>query len=191
MTKRRLFIAINLPEGIKRKLIEWQNETSTHFGYNSGEVNWVRKENLHITLVFIGYVSDDETYEIAKTMRQVAEKHEPFFINLERITTGPPDTTPRMFWAEGQKSQQLANLQNDLENALNFGGIYKKEARAFRSHITLARFKYNVAKQIKEMKDIGEKINYQIPVDSIELMQSNLRRTGPIYTILESVGLGE
>jgi len=189
MTKRRLFIAINLPEEVKRKLAEWQEKTEIQLHPNHGEINWVRKENLHITLVFIGYATDDETYEIAKTIKEKAKKHEPFFINLERIITGPPDRTPRMFWVEGEKSQELADLQMDLENALSIGGNYKKEARAFRPHITLARFKYDVAKRIKEMGDIEEKINYQIPVDSIELMQSDLRRTGPIYTILESVEL--
>ena len=188
MTKRRLFIAINLPEEVKRKLLKYQEKW---FDLDAQKINWVRKENLHVTLVFIGYATDDETYEIAKTMREVAKKHEPFFVNLERIITGPPDATPRMFWVEGEKSQELANLQLDLENSLNIGVGYKKEARAFKLHITLARFKYDIARQIKERGNIEEKINYQIPVDSLELMQSDLRRTGPIYTILESVNLGE
>jgi 2'-5' RNA ligase len=190
MTKRRLFIAINLPGEVKRKLAEWREKTEIQLHPNNGEINWVRRENLHITLVFIGYATDDETYGIAKTIKEAAKKHEPFFINLERIIIGPPDRTPRMFWVEGEKSQELADLQMDLENVLSIGGNYKKEARAFRPHITLARFKYDVAKRIKEMGDIEEKINYQIPVDSIELMQSELRRTGPIYTILELVELG-
>jgi len=187
MSKKRLFIAINLPDEVKRKLVEWRGK----WDFDKRYINWVIKKNIHITLIFIGYVDNDETYRIAKIIGEVAKKHQPFYINLEKIIAGPPNATPRMFWVEGEKSQELANLQMDLENALSFGGNYKKEARAFRPHITLARFKYEVTKKIREMGSVEEKINYQIPVDSIELMQSDLRRTGPIYTNLESAELGE
>jgi len=194
MSKKRLFIAINLPEQIKKKLFEWELKLEQE--YRLGEfrgkyINWVIKNNLHITLIFIGYATDDETYEIAKNMKEVAKKHQHFFINLERIILGPPDGSARMFWVEGEKSQELAELQFDLENALSMGNNYQKEARAFKSHITLARFKSNVSKTIKEQGIIEKKINYQIPVESIELMQSNLKRSGAEYTILELVELGK
>jgi len=192
MQKRRLFIAINLPEEVKIKLLKYQEKclSTEALAEVEDKISWVRKNNLHITLVFIGYASDDETYEIAKSMREVAKKHEPFFINLKRIIAGPPDGMPRMFWVEGEKSQKLADLQRDLENAISGQNFAQKEVRAYSPHITLARFKYDVAKKIKEMGNIEEIINYQIPVNSIELMQSDLRRTGPIYTILELVELG-
>lgn len=185
MNKRRLFVAINLPEGIRKKLADWQGKW---ISLDRNFINWVAKGNLHITLVFIGYVSDDETYEICKLVREVAKKHEPFFINLERIITGPPDATPRMFWVEGEKSQELANLQNDLENALSIGAGYRKEVRPFRPHITLARFKYQIAKSLPEVND---EFKFSIPVETIEVMQSNLKRSGAEYTILESVNLGK
>jgi len=184
MNKRRLFIAINLPDNVKKRLAEWQGKWNLDRKY----INWVRKENLHITLVFIGYVDDDETYEICKLVKKTAKRHESFHIDLERITIGPPDKTPRMFWAEGGKSQELADLQNDLENALNIGTGFKKEVRPFRPHITLARFKYQIAKDLPKVDDV---FKAEIPVDTIEVMQSNLHRSGPEYTILESVNLGE
>ena len=185
MTKKRIFIAINLPGAIKKKLADWQGRW---VDLDRKFINWVAEVNLHVTLIFIGYASDDETYEICKIVKEVAKKHEPFFINLERIITGPPNTTPRMFWVEGEKSQELADLQNDLEIALNMGTGYKKEVRAFRPHITLARFKYQIAKSLPEVND---EFKFSIPVETIEVMQSNLKRSGPEYTILESVNLGE
>lgn len=175
MNKRRIFIAINLPDGIKKKLVDWQRKW---INLDTKYINWVRKENLHITLIFIGYVTDDETYEICKMTKEVAKKHQPFFINLKRITIGPPGTTPRMFWAEGEESQELANLQNDLENGSN--------TRVFKPHITLARFKNQIARDLPEIND---NFAYSIPVETIEVMQSNLKRTGPEYTILESINL--
>jgi len=85
MKKRRLFIAINLPANVKKKLIDWQKNISIRLNQYSGEVNWVRKSNLHITLFFIGYVDDDEMYEICNIAKQVAKNHGPFTINLEKI----------------------------------------------------------------------------------------------------------
>ena len=185
MIKRRLFIAINLPEGVKKKLVDWQRNMSACLGQDSGEVNWVKKENLHITLVFIGYVSDDEMYEICKITGEVAKEHNPFFINLERIILGPPGRTPRMFWVQGEKSQELGELQGNLEEKIEqrHGGRH-----AFRPHITLARFKYPIVKFLP--KEVNEPFKVQIPVETIDIMQSNLKRSGAEYSVLETVELG-
>jgi len=184
MTRRRLFIAINLPENIKKKLIDYQRKW---IDLDPKYIHWVETSNLHITLVFLGYLNDDEMYEICNIMRDVAKRHQPFFINLERIIVGPPNATPRMFWAEGTKSQELAELQKDLEESIAGRVYFKQENRAYKPHITLARFKYEVAKKLREMPEINEPLNIEISVDRIDLMQSNLKRTGPEYVVLESI----
>jgi len=200
MIKKRLFIAINLPEQVKRKLFEWELKLEQEYGlgeFRGRSINWVIRNNLHITLIFIGYATDDETYEIAKQMKEVAKNHKQFFINLEKIILGPAydkssagkPPSQRMFWVQGGKSQELADLQNDLnEEIQQLGGT---KYNAFRPHINLARFKSNVSRIIKEQGTIEKKINYQIPVESIDLMQSNLKRSGAEYIILERVNLGE
>jgi 2'-5' RNA ligase len=192
MNKRRLFIAINLPEGMRKKLAEYREKW---FNLDPKKINWVRKDNLHITLVFIGYVDDDEMYEICNLMKEVAKKHEPFFISLERIILGPAydkssagkPPTPRMFWVEGAKSQELADLQGDLTEKIEqrSGARYN----AYRPHINLARFKYSLVKSLPEK--LEEPFKAQIAVESIDLMQSNLKRSGAEYSLLESVELGE
>lgn len=192
MIKKRLFIAINLPEQIKRKLFEWELKLEQEYGlgeFRGRSINWVIRNNLHITLIFIGYATDDETYEIAKQMKVVAKNHKQFFIDLERIILGPPDGNARMFWVQGGKSQELADLQNDLNEEIQ--QLSGAKYNAFRPHINLARFKSNVAGTIREKGMTEIKINYQIPVESIELMQSNLKRSGAEYIILERVNLGE
>lgn len=187
MSKRRLFIAINLPDGAKNRLIKFQEKW---LDLEPHSINWVIKPNLHITLVFLGYMNDDEMYEICNIMKEMAKRHQPFFIKLERIIVGPPKATPRMFWVEGAKSQELAELQRDLEDSIAGRTYYKKEGRAYSPHITLARFKYEVAKKLRETPEINEPLNIEISVENIDLMQSNLKRTGPEYAVLESVELG-
>ena len=189
MVKKRIFIAINLSEQLKRKLFEWELKLEQKYGlgeFRSKNINWVIKNNLHITLIFIGYVTDDETYKICKTVKDVAKNHSQFYIELERIVVGPPHKQARMFWVEGGKSRELANLQTDLENALSGASNYKKEVRPFSPHITLARFTNQVARILPE---INELFKSPISVDSIDVMQSILHSNGPEYTILERVEL--
>lgn len=183
--KRRIFIAINLPGGIKRRLAEYQNKWTQ---LDPKHIRWVTKDNLHITLFFIGYVNDDEMYEIINTVKEVGKRHKSFFIGLEKIILGPPDKTPRMFWVEGEKSQELADLQRDLENSIAGRNLAQREIRAYKPHITLARFKPQILKSLS--KEINDEFKAQISVETIEIMQSDLRRTGAEYSILESIELG-
>lgn len=175
--KRRLFIAINLPENIKNKLIGYQRK------WADLPVRWTPKANLHITLVFIGYVGDDEMYEICNIAKEIARRHNSFNINLEKIVLGPPNRFPRMFWVEGKKSEEMAKLKNDFEDSL-------LRARAYRPHITLGRIKTGQWRELSPQPEIDEKFDFSFPVETIEVMQSNLQRTGSEYTVLESVALG-
>lgn len=184
--KRRLFIAINLPENIKNKLVDCQRK------WADLPVGWTPKINLHITLVFIGYVGDDEMYEIINIVKQAAKRHNPFNIDLKRIILGPPDKPARMFWVEGEKSEESAKLKNDLEDSLlaaDNSGYRKKEMRAYRPHITLGRIKQGQWRELDSKPQVDEKFEYSFPVETVEVMQSNLKRTGAEYSILESVGL--
>ena len=94
--KRRLFIAINLPENIRNKLIKYQEKW-----VNLDSIKWTKKNNLHVSLLFIGYVDDDEMYEICELVKQAVKKHESFNISFQRIVLGPVNRTPRMFWLVG------------------------------------------------------------------------------------------
>jgi 2'-5' RNA ligase len=187
MTKRRLFIAINLPGDIRDKFIDYQRK------WADLPVRWTPKSNLHITLVFIGYVGDDEMYEIINIAKETAKRHHSFDINLERIILGPPHKPPRMVWVEGEKNEEIAALKNDLEESLlesNNSGYRRQEARAYRPHITLGRIQHDEWRRLDFPPKIDEKFNFNFPVESIEVMQSDLKRDGAEYTILESIELG-
>jgi len=189
--KRRIFIAINLPENIKKKLADFQDK------WPELPARWTKQENIHITLVFIGYVKDEEIPEICKVVKQVASKNKPFLINLTKVIYGPPKKMPpRMVWAEGEKSKELANLKTNLENSLINSknvGYQKAEARAFSPHITLARIRSLEWRQIEpeERPEIKEDISLNFEVESIEVMESQLKRGGAEYMVLESAPLAD
>lgn len=192
MIKRRIFIAINLPEKIKKRLKEYREQ---HPGL---PVRWTKIPSLHLTLVFIGYVDNEQMLEACKITREVAEKTEPFFINFKRIVTGPialrqaqgKAIEPRMIWLEGEVNEELAQLKNRLEKALLAGnaGLQKLETRAFSPHLTLARVKADPEAQLKAA-DVEVSFSAQLDVKSIEVMESDLKFDGAEYATLEECPL--
>ena len=204
MTKRRIFIAINLPEKLKKRLKEYREQVEPALlrqGYG-GQVRWTKIPSLHLTLVFIGYVDDEQLLEACKITRQVAEETEPFFINFKRIITGPKgkesffakasEDKPRMIWLEGEVNEDLAQLKSRLEKALLAGnaGLQKAATRAFSPHLTLARVKAGEQEARLNAADVEANFSAQLDVNSIEVMESDLKFDGAEYATLEECPLG-
>ncbi len=184
----RVFIAINLPEDIKKQLSFYQSK------WLELPCRWTKKENLHITLVFIGYVNDEELLDICKITKEITPRNQPFLINLKKICYGPTDKKPpRMIWAEGEKSRELAELQDDLKNSIQGEtSSFKKENRPYAPHINLGRLKIWEFKAIEpeQRPEISEEISLSFEVSSVEIMESRLKPKGPDYFVLESLLLG-
>jgi len=189
MEKRRIFIAINLPESIKEELIAFQER------FQELPARWVKKENLHITLAFLGYIKEEKLSQIIEMAKKVALRHDPFSINLIKVCYAPPKVSlPRMVWAVGEKSKELERLQEDVKNSLISLGIpqlEKEVERNFIPHITLARIRKWEFRQmeIDERPEINEEINLKFEVKSIEVMESHLKKTGAEYEVLKSFSL--
>jgi 2'-5' RNA ligase len=192
--RHRIFLAINLPEKIKQELSKHQNKIERMFTFEQKPIRWVKKGNLHITMVFLGYVSEEDIPEILKTTEQTVKQNNSFSINLNKICYGPPKKIlPRMVWALGEKSEELGKLQTELENSLlSFPkGLKRSEGRPHTPHITLGRIQKWKFKRIEpeERPEIEEDISLSFQVNSIEIMESQLKRTGAEYSILQSFQL--
>lgn len=182
----RVFIAINLPADIKRELASYQSK------WLELPCRWTKPDNLHITLEFLGQISDQELLEICEIAKKTASKHDSFEIKLNKILYGPPKKMPpRMVWAEGEVSKELGALEQDLKKSLVGSTEYNTENRGFLPHITLGRIKTWEFKAIEpeERPEISEDINLNFEVNSIEVMESQLKRDGAKYSILESYPL--
>lgn len=202
---RRIFIAINLPDEVRKEIVSHQKKMRELFNFTQNEysfqeegkspINWTKKKNLHITLVFIGYVKDDDLPSIFKTTKEVVKKHNSFSINLNNICYGPPKKTPpKMIWVTGEKSEALGKLQAELQASLLNPWIKyptKIESKAFSPHITLGRIRKWEFKKIdpEERPQVEESFLLNFRVKSIKIVESELKKTGPEYTILDSVSL--
>ena len=112
--QRRLFIAINLPEALRGELVEFQKK------YSFLNCRWARQENLHLTLVFLGYVRDDKVVELENVVAKASKKVAPFNISLTRICYGPGKKfPPRLVWVEGEESENLVKLKEEIESMLD------------------------------------------------------------------------
>ncbi len=199
--KHRIFIAINLPENVRKKLEDYQRK------WPELPIRWTKSYNLHVTLVFLGYLSDEEILEVCNVTREVASQNSQFSINLKKIIYGPPQKTPpRMIWVEGEKNIELGKLQKDLNNS--FSGLSQSEPQrdrkegiffelksrkggALAPHITLGRLKSWEFRAIEpeSRPEVNEEIDLNFEVNSIDVMESELKKGGPNYTLLESCPL--
>jgi 2'-5' RNA ligase len=184
--RHRIFIAINLPERVKKELSKFQSR------FSELPARWTKPENLHITLAFLGYLSDNEIAKICKITEEVASRNQPFLINLNQICYGPKNKKPpRMVWAVGEKTEELTKLKNDLDSALSDDLRYKKENRPYAPHITLARIRKWDFKKIdpEDRPQIETNTSLSFNVSSIEVMESVLKRGGAEYAVLLSAPL--
>lgn len=141
--------------------------------------------------------------------KKVALANEPFNLVLSEISFGPlrdyeesETKIPKFIWVRGEHSPQLDKLFRELDKALfvqkktlmvndkNLMG--KKGLSYFSPHITLARLRQWQFRKIgfDERPSITKNIDLKLRVDSIQVMESSLRRKGPIYTVLDSIDLG-
>jgi len=178
----RVFIAVNLPQKVKDRLY------STRDNYPGLPARWTKKENLHLTLLFLGSVSDQELFQVCQSFRETAKNHVPFVLELNRIDYAP---NARLVWASGKSSKELGKLQQDLHRSF-FDVAGNGKEPGFAPHVTLARIKEWEFKKLEpeEVPAINEEISLSFPVETIELMESELKREGPEYAVLESAPLG-
>ncbi|MBE3091751.1 MAG: RNA 2',3'-cyclic phosphodiesterase [Candidatus Atribacteria bacterium] len=181
LEKVRSFIAVNLNPEIKEYLISLQANLSIP----ETKIKWVEKNNLHLTMKFLGYVSLEQTELIKSILKEITSRYSPFIIKLSSdMGMFPTYKMPRIIWV-GMKEgiSELKGLYNYLENNLSSKG-FPREDKDFSGHITIGRVKF-----------IGDKTNFiqivkRISVNnlsqeagSIDLMESKLTPNGPIYNI--------
>jgi len=188
----RIFIAINLPEKVKSELEKLEREIESLFPpeINRGMFRWVKKENLHITLLFIGAVRDEEIPKISQIVKDIAQPQKPFSLRIEKVSYGPPKKIPpRLIWVEVERKKEMVEIAKKLKKEMAESGILQKvEQREFSPHITLARIKSFWWKRMEpeERPEIEKEIALDFEVNSIEIMESKLKRSGAEYTIIES-----
>ena len=179
----RIFLAINFPEKIKKKFSQFQEE------WFNWPVKLTPKENLHVTLLFIGNINTEEIFNLCRIVKKIVSKRETFEIKFNKICFGPVNKRPRMIWALGERNNELSFLRNRLEQGFFKVNESRVDNKGFCPHITLARIKQKEWEEMKERREASKDISISFLADSVEVMESVLSRKGPKYIVLESISL--
>ncbi len=131
----RAFIAIELPGSIREALAGKQER----FRRVSPDARWTRPEGIHLTLKFLGEISAEQEAQVKEALGGIGPFAK-FAVSVNGFGFFPDAKRPRVFWAGLDAPPGLALLAEQVENAVAPLG-FPKENRAFRPHLTLARFK--------------------------------------------------
>lgn len=183
----RCFIAVDIEDELKKQLEKVQEKIMVC----GADIKYVERENIHLTLKFLGEVEERRIEPIKRALLEVADKYTPFEIELGGIGVFPSPSYLRVIWVGITRGQdKLGEIHTKIEENLYQLG-FKRENRGFSCHITVGRVrsprnKGKLVEVLSRLRDI--QIGTQT-VDSIELKQSQLSPKGPIYTTLKSVKL--
>jgi RNA 2',3'-cyclic 3'-phosphodiesterase len=190
MSTIRVFIAIDLPARVKEVLGRISRELAG--GLAHGAVRWVRPEQMHLTLRFLGNTPAERLAAVQIALDETAAQHAPFTLSLGELGCFPDRQQPRVIWAgltgdEGTDSWRLPALKRTLDTHLASLG-WEPETKPFRAHLTLGRVKDGRA--VRELQWTIDIPPQDFFVDAICLIQSDLRSTGPVYTVRHRSVLG-
>lgn len=183
----RTFIAIEIPGNIISKIRELQEGIKVY----GLKIRWVRSENIHLTLKFLGDVEAVTIGEIAKTISKTVERYPPISLNAKGIGVFPDIKRPRVLWVglTGQL-ESLVKLQKTLDDNFKLLG-FPGEKRSFKGHLTMGRIKAKI-----DVKKFGDALmayrNFEsetFTADQIILYKSELKPSGAVYTKLSSASL--
>ena len=173
---QRYFVAVNLPPDVKARIFETYSKLIPGNGFKV-----VPKENLHTTLAFIGWWPAEKEKELVEKLSAV--KHPAFELELK----GVGHFNYRVIWLGTTRGGgEMEGLARKTLQAL---GI--KDER-FHPHFTLARARQPLKKEVAPLLEKLQKKEFKAPVQikSFELMQSELKPSGPVYSKVKSFPLG-
>jgi 2'-5' RNA ligase len=178
----RLFVALEIPAAVRDHLAALIKDLRAH----APQPRWVRPENLHLTLKFIGEVPATKLDAIRQALSAV-RSGQPVELQFRGLGFFPNEKYPRIFWANMEVSPNLKFLAADIDHALEKLGI-PHEPRPFTPHLTLARFqppglteKLRAAVHENAARDFGA-----LHATEFHLVESKLKPSGAEYTTLQS-----
>lgn len=186
----RIFVAVELSEETRAAL----DAEIGRMRERGADVKWVKPEGLHITVKFLGQVSRRDVPAILGALEAAARARKRFPMEISGLGFFPRPTKPRVVAAGVDEvgAASLALLAADVEDAFVEVG-FGRENRGFRGHVTLGR--------VKSPKGIAALSDYLLThdgrpfgedwVESIALVMSELRREGPLYTVLGHASLAD
>ncbi|MBN1426712.1 RNA 2',3'-cyclic phosphodiesterase [Candidatus Fermentibacteria bacterium] len=184
MSAQRVFVAVEPPLAAREELV---HAISAARGQWSG-IRWETVSKLHVTLRFLGEISEEDTARVCEAVARAAVRHEPFAARLEGVGCYPSSRNPRVVWVGVTVgSEDLRLVQRTVEDELDADG-FGRDDRPFTAHLTVGRIKG----MLRGPRIEGMAVPViDFPVARLVLKQSTLAPGGSLYTDRGSYPLGK
>lgn len=189
---RRLFVALDPPEAVRRRLAAMMVELRRAAGRAADEIRWVPPENVHLTLQFLGAVPEERVPAIEKVIRAAAAAARPLSLEVKGAGGFPNARRPRVVWAGlAGDVAPLATLAADLGRRLAPLG-FPPEDRPFSAHLTLGRAREGRGAPgiAGALASVAETAGAPWRATELILFESHLSPKGPRYEALAHAPLG-
>lgn len=173
LTMIRLFIAIDIPENIRREI--------QGMGRSIANARPVPEDQLHLTLKFIGEIENSRLPDICLALNGITQRQ--FSLCLRGVGTFPPRGTPRVLWAGVAPAANTVSLRNSIERTLSDIGIPRGKKK-YTPHVTLARLRNSPVHQLQQFL-AGNALFHStdFTVENFLLYSSWLSSKGAIHTV--------
>jgi len=184
----RCFVAVPVADPVRRLIVEVQNALRRA----DADVTWVEEGNLHLTLKFLGDVSEEQVASLRDLCSAESARWPRIHLNYAGMGSFPERGTPRVVWAGCTGDvDKLAGLAAAVERHAETVGV-PREGRPFVAHLTIGRVKSS--RNVKRLQAAIEN-QAHVPLGKAEvaefvLYQSTLTPEGPVYEPLAAFPLG-
>ena len=189
----RTFIALEFDEALRRYLDELMHRMARDLP----SLRWVDPAGIHLTLAFLGELTDEQLAKALQASEGAAQQVAPFTLRLSHPGIFGSPRQPRVIWMGIEEpSGRLIQLHRVLNRELEQHS-FEVENRSFAPHLTLSRIKAPLSSQEQQRLQrllADTQIAASAPtqqVNSISVMKSELSRAGAKYTCLQSYPLGK
>jgi len=193
MSVMRAFIAIDLPPEVLVCLDDVSQQLRQEL--SEAPVRWVPVENIHLTIKFLGDVSESNIDMLTDFLQSIASNVKQFEFSVGGLGTYPKPHRPRVIWVGVEAPPELMTAQRSVESEMSRLG-YARERRPFNPHLTLGRVSRHSTNQ--DIRNIADVIKTQTVgylgcarVMAFHIYRSDLKPSGAIYTKLFSATLGK
>lgn len=178
----RLFVELEIPGAVREKLVELVKDLRVEMA----GVRWVRPEDFHVTLKFIGEIAASQVEGLCAALASVKAER-PVEVHFRGVGVLYNARRMVVFWAKLEASPSLGTLAEEVDRVLEPLGIARQD-RAFLPHVSLARFKDSgMAKRLRAVVNENADRDFGILRSSeFHLIESKLGPTGASYSKIAS-----
>lgn len=170
----RVFFGVEIPSEVKKRLLKLKSPVNG--------ARWQSRNQLHMTLVFIGSVNDEDLATLSYAASLVSAPA--FEVEVTGLGAFGRPEHPRNLWAGVSPATPVVELYRQLSTGVAAVG-FETEHRGFKPHITVARFRKQAGSIVNLLEDHKEERFGVLPVTEFVLFESTPGAGGSVYTVIQ------